>query len=319
MGLKSVVIGCGSYLPEKIVTNQALEKQIDTDDKWIRTRTGIEERHIVADNQTTSDLAKEAAIIALEKAKLPADKLDLIIVATTTPDNIFPSTAANVQSLIGAKNAAAFDIQAVCAGFIYALSTADMYIKSGDYKNILVIGAEAITRIVDWKDRNTCILFGDGAGALVLQAQESDSGIIATNIFSDGTLKDILYVDGGPGSQTQSGKIRMQGKDVFKHAISKLADCTIKALEKAKIKKDELDWVIPHQANIRIMEGVTKKLGISNDKLIKTVSQHANTSAASIPLAICSAEKEGKLKKGNLIAIQAIGGGLTWGACIIKW
>lgn len=322
MKLRSVVIGCGSYLPKKIVTNQDLAKQVETNDEWIVERTGIKKRHIVADNETTSDLAAAAAIEALKKSGISASDIDLIIVATTTADNIFPSAAVSVQAKIGATNAAAFDVQAVCAGFVFALSTADKFIRSGEYKNVLVIGAEAITRIVDWTDRNTCVLFGDGAGALVLQAQnenETKSGILATNIFSDGTLKDILFVDGGPGSLNQTGKIRMQGKEVFKHAVSKLAECTVSAMEKAGVNSSEIDWVVPHQANLRIMEGVTKKLGVPNEKMIKTVSEHANTSAASIPLAICSAASEGKLKKGDLLAIQAIGGGLSWGACILRW
>ena len=320
MSLKSVVIGCGSYLPKKVVTNSDLEKTLDTSNEWIIERTGIKQRHIVGDNESTSDMAAAAAQEAIKNSGIKAEEIDLIIVATTTPDNIFPSTAARVQSIINAKNAAAFDIQAVCSGFVFALSTVDKYIKSGEYKNVLVIGAESITRIVDWQDRNTCILFGDGAGAILLKAQEnSDRGILATNIFSDGTLRDILYVDGGPGSVKNSGTIKMQGKEVFKHAVSKLSECTELALAKTGIKSENVDWVIPHQANIRIMEGVIKRLGIPPEKLISTVAHHANTSAASIPLAICSAVQAGKLKKNDVIAIQAIGGGLTWGACIVKW
>ncbi len=320
MSLRSVVIGCGSYLPKKIVTNKELEKIVETNDQWIVERTGIKQRHIVADDESTSHMAAKAALEAIKGSGIETSEIDLIIVATTTPDNVFPSVAAQVQAIIGASKTAAFDVQAVCAGFVYGLSIADKFIKSGEYKNILVIGAEAITRLVDWNDRTTCILFGDGAGALLLQAQQdSGRGILSCNIFTDGTLKDILYVDGGPGSLKSSGKIKMTGKEVFKHAVNKLVDCTQKSLESAKLTGKDIDWVVPHQANLRILEAVIKRLEIPETKLISTVADHANTSAASIPLAIDSAVKSGKIKKGNTISLQAIGGGMSWGACVLKW
>lgn len=320
MTFRSVVAGCGAYLPEKILENKDLEKMVKTNDQWITERTGIKKRHIAADNESTSDLASKSAEIALKEANLSAEEIDLLIVATTTPDNIFPAAATQVQAMLGAKKAAAFDVQAVCAGFVYALSIADNFIKTGQHKNILVIGAEVMSRIVDWEDRNTCVLFGDGAGALVISAEEnSDRGIITTNISSDGTLNDILYAKGGPGSIEEEGKIFMKGKEVFKHAVNKLTECTKHAMNEANLSSDELDWVVPHQANLRIMESVIKKLDIPDEKLIKTVSEHANTSAASIPLALYNAKQENKLKSGDIIAIQAIGGGLSWGACILKW
>jgi 3-oxoacyl-[acyl-carrier-protein] synthase-3 len=316
---RSVIIGCGSYLPEKILTNHDLEKMVDTNDAWIMERTGIKKRHIAAEGENTSDLAAHAAKNALAHAGIEAEDIDLIIVATTTPDNTFPATATKVQDMLGTKGAA-FDMQAVCAGFIYALSTADSFIRAGNAKRVLVIGADTLSRLVDWTDRGTCILFGDGAGAVILEAQEdTDSGILTTNIHSGGNTRDILYVDGGPGSTDTCGKIKMAGKDVFKHATMKLSACTKEAIEACGLTLNDITWAVPHQANIRIIEAMSKRLKIPSERVITTVSEHANTSAASIPLALDSAVQAGKIKKGDVLALQAIGGGLSWGAAIIKW
>ena len=317
---RSVVISSGSYLPEKTLSNDEISKIVDTNDEWIVERTGIKIRHIAADGELTSDLAAKAALNALEKANLTGDDIDLIILATTTPDNTFPSTATRVQNLIGMKYGAAFDIQAVCTGFIYALATADSFIKSGQYKRILVIGAETLSRILDWTDRGTCILFGDGAGAVILEAQENtDRGILSCHLHSDGTKRDLLYVDGGVSLTQSAGTIKMQGQEVFKHAVTKLAKCTVEALDYNSLEESDIDWLIPHQANIRILEATAKKLGAPKGKLIATVGKHANTSASSIPLAIDDAVTEGKIKKGDLLALQGIGGGLTWGASLVRW
>lgn len=316
---KSVIIGTGSYLPEKIMTNADLEKIVDTNDSWIVERTGIKERHIAADNELTSDLATAAARAAIKDSNITADDIDLIIVATTTPDNTFPATAVNVQAKLGIKTSTAFDIQAVCSGFIFALTTADALIKTGDYKKALVIGAETITRIIDWEDRGTCILFGDGAGAVILEGKnDSDRGILSSCLYSDSESKDILYTDGGVSQNQKSGLLRMEGQEVFKHAVKKLAEVTKEALEKADINSDDVNWVIPHQANQRILDATIKKLRVDSKKLISTVEYHANTSAASIPLALDIARKDGRIKEGDLVAIQAIGGGLTWGSAIIR-
>ncbi len=321
--IRSTFIASGAYLPEKILTNADLEQMVDTNDAWITERTGIKTRHIVAENEMTSDLATKAAQQALKNANITADELDLIILATTTPDNTFPSTACKVQANLGNKTCPAFDIQAVCTGFIYALATADNFIKSGQYKTVMVIGADSLSRIVDWNDRGTCILFGDGAGAVILQAKEQlgtnqDTGILSTHLYSDGSTRDLLYVDGG-AAQTNGevGKLRMLGTEVFKHAVSKLVQCSKEALEHNDFTIENVDWIIPHQANQRILEATAKKLK-AQDKLISTVRDHANTSAASIPLAINSAIHDGKIKNGDLLVLQAIGGGLTWGSCLIK-
>lgn len=320
MPKSTVIAGIGGYLPRKIVTNEALAQRVDTSDAWIKERTGIAQRHIAADGETTADLAKEATLIALKDACIAAAEIDLIIVATTTPDNTFPSTASKLQALIGATSAAAFDIQAVCTGFVYALCTADMYIKQGMAKTVLVVGAETLSRIVDWNDRNTCILFGDGAGAVILRAEEgSERGILGSALYSDGTLRDILYVDGGPGSTATTGVIKMEGKEVFKHAISKVSDASLNLLQKHKISPASVKWVVPHQANIRIMEGICKRLELPLERLISCVAQHANTSAASIPLALYTAKQQGKFTKGDTMLLQGIGGGLTWGITLLKW
>jgi 3-oxoacyl-[acyl-carrier-protein] synthase-3 len=317
--IKSVIKGIGSYLPARILTNEDLEKMVETNSQWIVERTGIKERRIAAEGELTSDLAYKAALNAIENAKLNVDDIDLIVLATTTPDNTFPSTAVSVQNKLGIKNCASFDVQAVCTGFVYALSVADSLIKNGGFKNALVIGAETISRIIDWSDRSTCILFGDGAGAVVLGSENNvDNGILSFSLHSDNSTKDILYTDGGVSLNQKSGFLKMSGQEVFKHAVVKLADTTLKSLEKIGLNAENLDWVIPHQANQRILDATIKKLGVPSEKLISTVSIHGNTSAASIPLALDFANKNNKFKKGEIIAIQAIGGGLTWGSVIIK-
>jgi len=318
--IRSVVKGCGSYLPSKTMDNNEIAKLVDTNDEWIRERTGIKIRHIAAKDEMTSDMAAEAAKRALLAANMKADDIDLIVLATTTPDNTFPSTATRVQSLLGMKHGAAFDIQAVCTGFVYALAVANNFIKTGQCRNVMVIGADILTRIIDWKDRGTCILFGDGAGAIILSAENgSEHGILSSHIHSDGTTRDLLYVDGGVASTGEAGKLRMQGKEVFKHAVQKMTECTEEALKANNLSKDDVDWVVPHQANVRILETTIKTLGIPAEKLISTVDRHANTSAASIPLALDVAVKDGRIKNGDLVALQAIGGGLTWGSCLIRW
>ncbi len=318
--VSSVITGIGAHLPKRILTNAELEQMVETNDQWIVERTGIKERRIAAEGELTSDLATKAAEKAIFHAGLKAEDIDLIVLATTTPDNTFPSTAVTVQNKLGIKNCAAFDVQAVCTGFIYALSVADSLIKTGGFKNALVIGAETISRIIDWSDRGTCILFGDGAGAVVLSAQENtDRGILAFSLHSDNSTKELLYTDGGVSSTQSAGLLRMAGQEVFKHAVTKLADTTKISLEKAGISADEVTWVIPHQANQRILDATIKKLGVSPDKLISTVALHGNTSAASIPLALEVAMQQGRLKKGDILAVQAIGGGLTWGSAIIRF
>ncbi len=317
------VTGCGSYLPEKIVTNDELSKTIETNDQWIRERTGIGQRHIAADGEMTSDLATKAAQKAIDDAGITADDIDLIMVATTTPDKTFPSTAAYVQAKIGNKNAAAMDLQAVCSGFVYGLHLADALIQTGSHKTILLIGAEAMSRVLDWTDRRTCILFGDGAGAFVIQAAEGikdkDSGILHTQIHCDGSFADILTTDGGTAFNQQAGTIFMEGGEVFRHAVSKMSGASKQALEATRLTADEVDWVVPHQANQRILLSCAKKLGVGEDKLISMVEHHANTSSASIPLAIDAAYRDGKIKDGNILLLPALGAGLTWGSCIIRW
>ena len=320
----SEIIGTGSYLPERIMDNEEISKLVETNHEWIVERTGIEQRHIAAEGQFTSDLAVKASEKALESAGLTANDIDLIIVATTTPDYTFPSTAVTVQGKLGIKNCAAFDVQAVCTGFVYALATADNFLKLGQFKRALVIGAETISRILDWKDRGTCILFGDGAGAVILEAKpatgnKSQSQIFSTHIFSDGNTKDILYTNGGPSTTGKSGNIIMHGKEVFKHAVTKLAEATLESLKKNDFQTTDIDWLIPHQANIRILQATAEKLGLPVEKVIKTVNLHGNTSAASIPLALDNGVKSGKIKKGQIISTQAIGGGLTWGSALIRY
>ncbi len=320
----SHIIGSGSYLPERILTNAELATSVDTTDEWIASRTGIRQRHIAADGEMTSDLALSASLRALESAKIKAGDVDLIIVATTTPDQTFPSVATSVQAKLGIERGAAFDIQAVCSGFIYALSVADNMIRGGQAKTVLVIGAETFSRIVDWQDRSTCVLFGDGAGAVVLRAAEDDTGeprrgIISTHLHSDGRLGDLLFTDGGPSSSKTVGHVKMLGRQVFKHAVTKLSEVVEEALSANSMDCSEIDWLVPHQANLRIIEHTAKKLGIEKDRTVVTVDKHANTSSASVPLALDTAVRDGRIKSGDLIVMEAIGGGMTWGACIVRW
>lgn len=320
--IHSAIIATGSYLPAKILSNEDLAKTVETSDEWIVERTGIKQRHIVAEGELTSDLAYQASLSALKNTKKPItiEEIELIIVATTTPDLTFPATATTLQAKLGAKNAFAFDVQAVCSGFVYALSVADNFIKSGQVKNVLVVGAESLSRIVDWKDRNTCVLFGDGAGAMILQATDKENhGILSTKLNSDGTLNDILKTTGGPSLNGQAGFITMAGKEVFKHAVDKMAKSVIEALDKAGLKTTDIDLLVPHQANARILNSVATKLGLREDQVIMTVASHANTSAASIPLALDYAQKNNKIKDGDLVVLEALGGGLTWGSVIIRW
>ena len=322
--LRAVPVGIGHYLPKKVVENDYFETFLDTSDNWIKSRNGIERRHFAEDNELTSDLGFFAAINALENASLTASDIDAIIVATSTPDLTFPSTATKIQHKLGMTAGFAFDIQAVCAGFVFALANANALIISKQAKRVMIIGAETFSRIMNWKDRSTCVLFGDGAGAIILEAQtgnndNQDRGIIATDLNSDGSLTNILYVDGGVSKNQQSGVLVMEGKEVYKHAVTKLAQTAETVLKKAKINNDEIDWVIPHQANLRIIKSTSQKLGIDLSKVIITVKSHGNTSAASIPLAISVANKEKKLKKGDLLLTEAIGGGLAWGSVIVRW
>ncbi len=316
---RSVIIGTGSYLPKRIVENQEFEATLETNDQWIRERTGIERRHFAADDQLTSDLAIIAANQALKAAGLDANQLDAIVLATATPDQTFPATASKVQAAIGMESGFAFDIAAVCAGFIYAIANADALIKSGQAERVMVIGAETFSRILDFDDRGTAVLFGDGAGAVILEAQESESGILSTDLHTDGRFNHLLFVDGGVSSTGQSGKLRLQGREVFRHAVNKLAETTESALEKAELEASDVNWIVPHQANLRIIKATADKMKIPMDRVILTVHDHGNTSAASIPLALDFGVNSGKINKGDILALEAIGGGLSWGAAIIRW
>lgn len=315
-----MVTGCGAYLPERIVTNDELARRIDTSDEWISKRTGIRQRHIAADGELTSDLALAASRRALEKAGCDGGDIDIIVLATATPDNTFPATATKVQAALGMTGGAAFDIQAVCTGFIYALAMADNMIRLGQANRALVIGAEVFSRILDWEDRGTCVLFGDGAGAVVLEATEGgERGILSTHLFSDGRNYNSLFVDGGPGSTGTAGYLRMAGKEVYRHAVVRMAESVDRALEANGLSHHDLDWLVPHQANLRIIESTGRKLELPMEKVIVTVDRQANTSAATIPLALAEACNDGRIAKGQLVAMTAMGGGFTWGSALVRW
>jgi len=335
MTRQSEIIGCGSYLPERIVTNSELAETVDTSDEWIIARTGIHQRHIAADGELTSDLAVIAAKRAISNAKIDVQDIDLVIVATSTPDRTFPATATKIQHQLGMKNGAAFDVQAVCSGFIYGLSVADSFIQSGKANTVLLIGAETFSRILDWEDRSTCVLFGDGAGAVILKAnpegpeaaensvksdgQNRRRGILSTHIHSDGATNDLLYVDGGPSSTGTVGHLRMNGPEVFRHAVTNLTSIVHETLDHNGYKADDIDWLIPHQANKRILDRTARKLNLPAERIVVTVDRHANTSAASIPLALDAAVQDGRVQRGDLILMEAMGGGLTWGAALVRW
>ena len=323
MSLRAVVTGCGHYLPARVVENAEFEATLDTNDEWIRSRSGIERRHFAAEGENTSSMASAAARKALEDAGREADDVDAIIVATSTPDLTFPSAATMVQAELGMTSGFAFDVQAVCAGFVYALANANALIVSGQARRVLVIGAETFSRIMDWTDRSTCVLFGDGAGALLLEAQESNGspeerGILATDLNSDGRYRELLYVDGGVSTGT-TGYLRMQGNQVFRHAVEKLAATANTAMERAGVSAEDVDWIVPHQANIRIIQGTAKKLNLPMERVVVTVQDHGNTSAASIPLALSVGRERGQIKEGDLIVTEAIGGGLAWGSVVLRW
>ena len=322
--IRSVVLGCGSYLPERVLTNAELAQRIDTSDDWIVQRTGISERHIAADDEFTSHLAINAARAALADAKIDAQSIDLIVLATSTPDNTFPATAVAVQHALGINHGVACDLQAVCSGFVFALTTADNFLRAGTHKRALVIGAETFSHILDWNDRGTCVLFGDGAGAVVLEAQQhsgttDDPGVLTTHLRSDGRHKSKLFVDGGPGSTKTVGHLRMEGREVFKHAVGMITDVIVDAFNATGFTADDITWFIPHQANKRIIDASAHKLHIAPQKVVLTVDKHGNTSAASIPLALSVAVKDGRVKKGDLVLFEAMGGGFTWGSALVRW
>lgn len=322
--VRSTVTGCGSYLPDNVLTNDDLARQVDTSDEWIVQRTGIRQRHIAAEGEVTSDLALEAARRALESAGRKAEDIDTIILATATPDNTFPATSVTVQAKLGITQGFAFDVQAVCSGFVYAMTTADAYIRAGVSERCLVIGAETFSRILDWEDRTTCVLFGDGAGAVVLEktggsGTNADRGILTSHLRSDGRHKEKLYVDGGPSSTQTVGHLRMEGREVFKHAVGMITDVIEDAYAATGLTSEDLDWFVPHQANKRIIDASAKKLGIAPEKVVTTVQLHGNTSAASIPLALDTALKDGRVKNNDLVMLEAMGGGFTWGSVLLRW
>ena len=322
--IRTAVTGIGSALPKRIMTNRDFEHIVETSDEWIIQRTGIRQRHIAGDDETTASLGEEAARNAIASAGLEPNDIDLIVLATSTPDNTFPATAVDIQNRLGIRHGAAFDVQAVCSGFIYALTTADLYIRGGMARRALVIGAETFSRLLDWEDRTTCVLFGDGAGAVVVEALEgvgltSDTGIIAAKLRSDGCHKSKLYVDGGPSTTKTVGHLRMQGREVFRHAVGMITDVIEDSFSVAGISADDIDWFVPHQANRRIIEASAKKLGIADEKVVITVDRHGNTSAASVPLALAVAVADGRIKKGDMVLLEAMGGGFTWGAILVRW
>ncbi len=321
---RSIIRATGSYLPARALSNDELARRVDTSDQWIVERTGIRQRHIAAEDERTSDLAIAAARQALERAGLEGEDIDLIVLATATPDYTFPATATMVQAAIGMTGGFAFDIQAVCSGFVYALATADNFLRCGQAHRALVIGAETFSRILDWEDRGTCVLFGDGAGAVVVEAGEGtggagDRGVLTSHLHSDGRYLDMLYVDGGPSTTQSSGYLRMKGREVFRHAVVHLAEVIEESLEAVGLTPDDIDWVVPHQANKRILDGTARRLGLPVEKVIMTVDRHANTSAASIPLALDEAVHDGRIREGDLLLLEAMGGGFTWGACLVRW
>jgi 3-oxoacyl-[acyl-carrier-protein] synthase-3 len=319
MSLHSVVLGVGSALPKKKVTNAELAERVETSDQWIVERTGIRSRYLAGDGETTATLATAAARRALDHAGIDAADIGLIVLATATPDQTFPSSATKVQAALGIGDCIAFDVHAVCTGFLYALSVADSMLRSGNAKKALVIGAETFSRILDWEDRATCVLFGDGAGALVLGAEETESGILATRLHADGRHNDLLFVDGGPSTTGTVGKLRMKGREVFRHAVTNLADVLNEVLEAAGLSAADVDWVVPHQANARILDATAKKLGLPSEKVVVTVDEHANTSAASVPLALDKAVKDGRIQRGDIVVLEAMGGGFTWGAAALRY
>jgi 3-oxoacyl-[acyl-carrier-protein] synthase-3 len=319
MTRRSVVLGAGSALPKRRVDNEELAKTVDTSDAWIVERTGIRSRYVAGDGETTASLATDAARRALDHAGVGASEIDLIVLATATPDQTFPSSATKVQAALGIDDCIAFDVHAVCTGFLYAVSVADSMLRSGTARKALVIGAETFSRILDWEDRATCVLFGDGAGALVLSAEETESGILATKLHADGRHNDLLFVDGGPSTTGTVGKLRMKGREVFRHAVLNLAEVMNEVLEAAGLTAAEVDWVVPHQANARILDATAKKLGLPPDKVVVTVDEHANTSAASVPLAFDTAVKDGRIKRGDVVVLEAMGGGFTWGAAALRY
>ena len=322
--MRSAVRGIGAYLPSRVLGNAELGTMVHTTDEWIVQRTGIRQRHIAAEDETTSKLAVKAAAAALADAGLRPADIDLIVVATSTPDYTFPAVATQVQAELGIVRGVGFDLQAVCSGFVFAVATADKFLVSGSHKRALVIGAETFSRLLDWSDRTTCVLFGDGAGAMVLRAGEGDGtnadrGVLSTRLYSDGRMHDLLYVDGGPSSTRTTGHLRMHGKEVFRHAVNNIAAAIVDAVEPAGLALDEVDWFVPHQANQRILDGTAKKLGINPEKVITTVAWHGNTSAASVPLALATAVADGRIRQGDLLVLEAMGGGFTWGASLLRW
>jgi len=322
--LRTVVKGCGGYLPKRVLTNEDLAKVVDTTDEWIATRTGIKERRIAAKGELTSTMGTAAARAALANAGMDPQDIDLIVLATSTPDQTFPATAVTIQADLGITQGAAFDVQAVCSGFVFALTTVDNYLKSGEFRRALVIGSEAFSRILDWDDRGTCVLFGDGAGALVVEAEmqngsTTDRGVLASCLRSDGRYRDKLYVDGGPSTTGTVGYVRMDGPEVFRHAVTNIAEVIDATLKKSGYLASDIDWFVPHQANKRILDGAARKLGLAPEKIVITVDKHANTSAASIPLALDAACQDGRIKKGDLVLMEAMGGGFTWGAVLVRW
>jgi len=324
MAIRSQVVGCGSYLPVNAVSNDELAKRVDTSDEWISKRTGIKQRHLAAEGELTSDLGINAARAALEHAGATVDELDMVVCATTTPDETFPATATRIQAELGMTRGAAFDIQAVCSGFIYGLAVADNFVRCGQARSVLVIGAETFSRILDWEDRGTCVLFGDGAGAVLLRAANgadgsADRGILSTHVYSDGRHHDALYVDGGPSSTRTTGVVHMEGREVYRHAVVRMAEAIDAALESNGMTPGDIDWLVPHQANRRIIESMAKRLNLPEDRVVITVDRHANTSAASIPLALCEAVSDGRIQQGDLVLMEAMGGGFTWGSALVRW